>query len=77
MTNDQAQDIYLAEVDQPHGSAFAATVGRFQEGFLRDGVTDDLDDAFTRAVDAANRLLPAIKTRAAVRAEEARRRNAA
>lgn len=68
MTNDQAHDIYLAEVDQPHGSAFAATVGRFQEGFLSDGVTDDIDDAFTRAVDAANRLLPAIKARAAVRA---------
>lgn len=54
-------DLYLAHVDQPYGKRFAATVGRFQEGFLRDRVCDDLDDAFARAVDAAVRLVPALK----------------
>ena len=61
MTYEQAEDFYIAQIDQPHGSAFAATVGRFQEGFLHDKVTEDLGEAFRRAVDAASRLLPAIK----------------
>lgn len=54
-------DLYLHHVDQPYGERFANAVGRFQEGFLRDGVCDDLDDAFARAVDAAVRLVPALK----------------
>jgi len=54
-------DLYLAHVDQPYGKRFAETVGRFQEGFLRDRVCDDLDDAFARAVDAAVRLVPVFK----------------
>jgi hypothetical protein len=65
MTAHDADDIYLAHVDQPYGSEWAATVGRFQEGFLRDGVCRDLDSAFAKAVDTATRLLPAIKARAA------------
>ena len=64
MTYDQATDFYIAQIDLPHGKAFADTVGRFQEGFLADRVTSDLDEAFRRAVDAAARLLPAIKARA-------------
>lgn len=54
-------DLYIHHVDQPYGKRFAETVGRFQEGFLRDGVCDDLDDAFARAVDAAVRLVPVLK----------------
>jgi hypothetical protein len=61
MTHDQAIDLYLEQIDRPHGKDFAAMVGRFQEGFLKDKVCRDLDAAFTRAVDAASRLLPAIK----------------
>ncbi len=34
-------DLYLHHVDQPYGKEFAATVGRLQEGFLRDRVCDD------------------------------------
>lgn len=56
-----ADTIYLDHVDQPYGTQFAATVGRLQEGFLRDGVCDDLDDAFARAVDVAVRLVPVPK----------------
>ena len=59
-----ADDLYMEHVDQPYGAEFAAVVGRFQEGFLADRVTDDLDEAFARAVDCAIRLLPAIKARA-------------
>ena len=36
-----ADTIYLDHVDQPYGTQFAATVGRLQEGFLRDRVCDD------------------------------------
>jgi hypothetical protein len=64
MTTDQATDLYIAQIDQPHGKRFAETVGRFQEGFLADRVTDDLDVAFAKAVDASKRLLPAIMARA-------------
>ncbi len=56
-----AEDIYLAHIDQPYGKRFAETVGRFQEGFLRDKVCRDLDSAFAKAVDAAVRLLPAMQ----------------
>lgn len=63
MTYEQAKNFYDAQLDTPHGSEFAAVVGRFQEGFLRD-VTDDLEEAFRRAVDTTSRLLPAIIARA-------------
>ena len=61
----EAEDIYLAHVDEAYGADWADTVGRFQEGFLRDGVCRDLDDAFARAVDTARRLLPVIIARPA------------
>lgn len=63
MTLNQAHDAYISEIDLPHGKAYAETVGRFQEGFLADGVTADLDEAFRRAVDTTTRLLPVIKMR--------------
>lgn len=53
--------VYIYHIDQPYGERFAATVGRLQEGFLRDKVCTDLDDAFARAVDAAVRLVPVFK----------------
>jgi hypothetical protein len=65
MTAYDAEDIYLSHVDQPYGAAYAAAVGRFQEGFLRDKVCRDLDAAFAKAVDTCERLLPAIKAKAA------------
>ena len=52
--------IYISHIDQPYGKHYAACVGRFQEGFLRDKVCRDLDAAFERAVETAERLLPAI-----------------
>lgn len=61
-----AHDIYASRVDEPFGEVYADTVGRFQEGFLRDKVCSDLDDAFERAVDCAERLLPVIKIKANV-----------
>ena len=61
MTIDDAHDAYIANIDQPHGKVYAGTVGRFQEGFLSDGVTDDIDEAFCRAVDAASRVMMIIK----------------
>lgn len=61
-----ADDIYLSHVDEPYGREYAATVGRFQEGFLRDRVCRDVDDAFARAVEAAGGLIPAIKIKAGV-----------
>lgn len=57
-------DIYLSHVDRPYGDEYATTVGRFQEAFLRDKVCSDLDEAFAKAVDTAERLLPAIKIKA-------------
>ena len=65
MTAYDAEDIYLAHVDKPYGKAWAETVGRFQEGFLRDKVCRDLDAAFAKAVETCERLLPAIKAKAA------------
>jgi len=60
-----AEDLYISHIDQPHGKVYAETVGRFQEGFLRDKVCKDLDAAFVRAVMTAEKLLPAIKIKAA------------
>ena len=64
MTFEEAQTIYLEHIDGPYSSEFCAVVGRFQEGFLADGVTDDLHEAFVRGVDSAVRLLPVIKIKA-------------
>lgn len=64
MTYEQAEDFYIANIDKAHGKEFAAAVGRFQEGFLADDVTSDLNAAFTRAVDVASRLIPAMKVKA-------------
>ena len=60
----RAHDTYIAHTSQPYAKHYAAGVGRFQEGFLRDKVCADLEDAFVRAVDTCERLLPAIKARA-------------
>lgn len=68
MTLDEAHDFYIAQSDLPHGREFAAMVGRFQEGFLKDRVTRDIDEAFRRAVEASAKLLPAMNARAAARA---------
>ena len=63
---DAANDLYISRIDEPFGKQYAATVGRFQEGFLADKVCTDIDQAFARAVDAAERALPVIKERAAM-----------
>lgn len=61
MTSDQAHEIYHSIVDgHPNGGRFARIVGNYQEGFLRDRVTDDIEVAFARAVDTASRLWAAI-----------------
>ena len=57
-----ANDTYHLHIDQPYGKHFAAAVGRFQEGFLRDK-TSDPDEAFALAVDASVRGLNFIKLR--------------
>lgn len=64
MTSYEAEDLYNEHIDKPYGKVFADTVGRFQEGFLRDKVCKDLDAAFGKAVDASIRLLPVIIARA-------------
>lgn len=51
---------YCARIDQPFGAHYAACVGRYQEGFLRDRVCRNLDAAFNRAVEECERTLPAI-----------------
>lgn len=61
MTLDEAHDAYLAEDGTPHFKLFAKRVGQYQEGFLRDRVTSDLDEAFRLAVAHTTRILPAIK----------------
>ena len=61
----KATDLYIGHIDQPYGGTYAQTVGRFQEGFLRDKVCADLDEAFARAVDCAERALTTIKIKAA------------
>jgi hypothetical protein len=66
MTYEQAEDFYISQIDLQHGKEFAAAVGRFQEGFLADRVTDDIDEAFRRAVDCAKRSLMIIKIKAGV-----------
>ena len=63
MTSLEAEDIYIHHADQHYGKAWVETVGRFQEGFLRDKVCSDLDSSFLKAVDTALRLLPAIKSK--------------
>ena len=61
----KANDLYIGHIDQPYGDVYAQTVGRFQEGFLHDKVCADLDEAFARAVDCAERALTIIKIKAA------------
>ena len=56
-------ELYIDRCDEMPG-VYARTVGRFQEAFIADRVTDDLDEAFCRAVDAAERLLPALRNKA-------------
>lgn len=63
MNIETAEDHYIANLDKPWGRDFAATVGRFQDGFLRDNVCRDCDEAFARAVAVTLRLLPAIKAK--------------
>lgn len=65
MTYEQALTAYMAEIDQPHGKLFAQSVGRFQEGFLADGVTADLDEAFRRGVEAASKFTDIFKIKVA------------
>ena len=55
---------YLTHSKAPYGKLFADTVARFQVGFVADGVCPDAESAFDRAVEAAVRLLPAIKIKA-------------
>lgn len=60
--------IYNGHVSQPYGKAYADRVGRFQEGFLRDRVCKGprrLEDAFERAVETCERLIPIIRIQAA------------
>lgn len=59
------ESIYLSHVDQPYGEHYAACVGRFQEGFLRDKVCTDIDAAFARAVETCERTIAVIKLRRA------------
>ena len=61
MTSYEAEDVYLDHIDAPYGKQFSAIVGRFQEGFLRDKVCKTLDEAFAKAVDAAVRMVPAMR----------------
>lgn len=61
MTTADAEDTYILHINKPYGDKFAAVVGRFQEGFLRDKICKDIDAAFAKAVDAAVRLLPAMQ----------------
>jgi hypothetical protein len=63
MTYDEAEDLYISQIDLPHGSMFAASVGRFQEGFLADRVTDDLDEAFRRGVECAAKFIEIFKAK--------------
>lgn len=65
MTEDQAHNFYDNIIDTPGGDRFARIVGRYQEGFLRDRVTDDIDAAFVKAVDTASRLWAAINPQTA------------
>ena len=57
-------DIYIGHVDSPYGMYYAECVGRYQEGFLRDGACNDLDAAFARAVDVCERAIAIIKRKA-------------
>jgi len=65
MTIDQATAAYNAEIDLPHGAIYAAAVRRFQRGFIKDRVCTDIDEAFARAVDACQRLIPVFRLQAA------------
>ncbi len=54
-------ETYQRHRQSGYGRAYARTVGRFQEGFLRDKVCTDLDAAWERAIEATERLVPVIK----------------
>ena len=58
-------ETYMAHVAKPYGATYAAAVRRYQEGFLKDRVCRDLDAAFARAVETAERLVSAIAAKAA------------
>lgn len=62
------ESVYISHIDQPYGKRYAATVGRFQEGFLRDRVCGDLDAAFARAVETTEKLIPVLRIAAGMKA---------
>jgi hypothetical protein len=68
MTIDQAHTAYNAQIDLPHGAIYAAAVRRFQRNFMSERVCRDLDEAFARAVDACERLIPVFRLQAATAA---------
>lgn len=55
--------IYIGHIDQPYGNKYAATVGRFQDIYLRNGL--ELQDAFDRAVKQAETMIPSFRINAA------------
>lgn len=61
MTAYDAEDRYLSHVDQPYGKRYAAIVGQRQEAMLRDKTCRDLDEAFARAVESTEQLIPVLK----------------
>ena len=65
MKASEAKEKYESHISQTYGGEFAATVQRFQDGFLNDGVCKDADRAFSKAVETALRLLSVIKIKSA------------
>lgn len=55
--------VYARHADAAYGRYYAACVGRFQEGFLKDRVCRDIDAAFERAVEVCEASIVAIKMR--------------
>lgn len=74
MTFKQANDLYMERTllaPEVWADEYAATVGRFQEGFLKDKVCKDVDSAFARAVEAVEKFVSIYRARAAQAAARA------
>ena len=55
MDIEHAEASYFRNIEEPNGARFAKEVGEIQERLLADGITDDIDIAFVKAVYEAER----------------------
>ena len=60
-----AKQKYLKHKNTTYGDIYESSVKRFQEGFLKDKVCNDIDHAFEKAVEVCEKLIKIFKIQSA------------